>query len=192
MSTTTSHTPPESEGQSEGAAGPGGRPARLIQNEMTTEIPAHLLFRDDPDPVTVSLKPAVVSRRQGTGEQSRLRRQAPVRRRPLPEVDPELVERPALVLPGAAGVLAGVCGTTGCLAASWWAGLLPPGVVEALGLPASMGAGSARRSGPRTPEPGPSGCSGSAGCPGGGPVGRGCSACSAATRGRSGGPGCSG
>ncbi|WP_369389443.1 SPFH domain-containing protein [Streptomyces sp. CG1] len=141
MSTTTSHTPPESEGQSEGAAGPGGHPARLIQNEVTTEIPVHLLFRGDHDPVTVSLKPAVVSRRRGIGEQARLRRQAPVRRRPLPEVDPELVERPARVLPGAAGVLAGACGITGCLATSWWAGLLPPGAVEALRLPASVGAG---------------------------------------------------
>ncbi|OLZ69858.1 hypothetical protein AV521_16075 [Streptomyces sp. IMTB 2501] len=141
MSTTTSHTPPESEKQPEDAEGPGGRPARLIQNEATTEIPVHLLFRDGPDPVTVSLKPAVVARRQGAGEQPRLRRQVPVRSRPLPEVDPELVERPARVLPGAAGVLAGACGATGCLAASWWAGLLPPGVLEALRLPASVGAG---------------------------------------------------
>ncbi|MER6030356.1 SPFH domain-containing protein [Streptomyces sp. NPDC001851] len=144
MSTTTSHTPPGSEGQPEGPAVPGGRPARLIQNEVTTEIPVHLLFRDDPDPVNpvkVPLKPAVVARRQGTGEQPRLGRPAPVRRRPLPEVDPELVERPARALPGLAGVLAGACGLTGCLATSWWAGLLPPAAVGALGLPASAGAG---------------------------------------------------
>ncbi|MEV5877925.1 SPFH domain-containing protein [Streptomyces sp. NPDC052101] len=145
MSTTTSHTPPESEGQPEEAAGPGGRSARLIQNEATTEIPVHLLFRDSgTDPVTVPLKPAVVARRQGIGEQPRLRRQPPVRRRPLPEVDPELVERPARVLPGAAGALAGACGIAGCLATSWWAGLLPSGAVQALGLPASAGFGPAQ------------------------------------------------
>ncbi|MYW45950.1 SPFH domain-containing protein, partial [Streptomyces sp. SID161] len=115
MSTTTSHTPPESEGQSDGAgagAGTGTRQARLIQNEATTEIPVHLLFRDDPDPVQVPLRPAVVARRQGTGEQPRQRQPVAVRRRPLPEVDPELVERPARVLPGAAGLLAGACGLT--------------------------------------------------------------------------------
>ncbi|MEU2713388.1 SPFH domain-containing protein [Streptomyces sp. NPDC007205] len=144
MSTTTSHTPPESDGQPEGAPVPGGRPARLIQNEVTTEIPVHLLFRDDPDPVNpvkVPLKPAVVGRRQGTGEQPRLGRPAAVRRRPLPEVDPELVERPGRALPGVAGVLAGACGLTGCLATSWWAGLLPSAAVEALRLPACVGAG---------------------------------------------------
>ncbi|MER7216030.1 SPFH domain-containing protein, partial [Streptomyces eurythermus] len=72
MSTTTSHTPPESEGQSDGAApGAGVRPPRLIQNEATTEIPVHLLFRDGPDPVRVPLAPALVGRRQGTGERPR-------------------------------------------------------------------------------------------------------------------------
>ncbi|MEU6666289.1 SPFH domain-containing protein [Streptomyces sp. NPDC046727] len=142
MSTTTSHTPPESEGQSDGGgAGHSTRPARLIQNEATTEIPVHLLFRDDPDPVKVPLRPAVVGRRQGTGEQPRLRRPAPVRRRPLPEVDPELAERPARVLPGVAGLLAGACGLTGCLATTWWAGLLPPLAAQALRLPSYAGAG---------------------------------------------------
>ncbi|MEV6810301.1 MULTISPECIES: SPFH domain-containing protein [unclassified Streptomyces] len=139
MSTTTSHTPSGAEGQSDGSgAGPGVRPARLIQNEATTEIPVHLLFRDDPDPVAMPLRPAVVARRQGTGEQPRLRRPAAVRRRPLPRADPELAERPARVLPGAAGLLAGACGLTGCAATTWWAGLLPAG---ALGLPAYAGAG---------------------------------------------------
>ncbi|MFF8864577.1 SPFH domain-containing protein [Streptomyces sp. NPDC015139] len=141
MSTTTSHTPPESEGQPEKAAGAGTRPVRLIHNEATTEIPVHLLFRDDPDPVKVPLKPAVVGRRQGTGEQPRLRRPAAVLRRPVVEADPELVERPARVLPGTAGVLAGTCGLTGCLATSWWAGLLPSSVAEALRLPVQAGAG---------------------------------------------------
>jgi hypothetical protein len=144
MSTTTSHTPPESEGQPEGALEPDGRPERLIHDGATAEIPVNLLFRDDPDPqnpVTVPIKPALVIRRQGTGEQPRPALPAPVRPRPLPEVDPELQERPAAVLPGAAGVLAGAFGITGCLATSWWAGLLPPAVVEALRLPASLGAG---------------------------------------------------
>ncbi|GAB2742480.1 SPFH domain-containing protein [Streptomyces bullii] len=136
MSTTTSQTP-----ESEGTADGSGRSARLIQNEATTEIPVHLLFRDEPDPSPVPLKPAVVGRRQGTGEQPRLRRPAPARPRPGPRVDPDLVERPARVLPGGAGVLAGACGAAGCVAASWWAGVLPPLAVEALGLPASAGTG---------------------------------------------------
>ncbi|MEU9627165.1 SPFH domain-containing protein [Streptomyces luteogriseus] len=133
MSTTTSHT-----SEPDGPA----RPARLIQNEATTEIPVHLLFRDDPDPAPVPLKPAVVGRRQGTGEQPRLRRPAAAApKRPVPQVDPDLVERPARVLPGAVGVLAGACGAAGCVATSWWAGVLPPLVGEALRLPAYAGAG---------------------------------------------------
>ncbi|MFC5217385.1 SPFH domain-containing protein [Streptomyces coerulescens] len=139
MTTTTSHTP-EPEGLAGSTEAPP-RPARLIQNEATTEIPVHLLFRDEAGPVSVPLRPTVVARRQGTGEQPRLRR--PVQPKPRPElqVDPELVERPARVLPGAAGVLAGACGAIGCLAVSWWAGLLPPPAVQALGLPVPAGAG---------------------------------------------------
>ncbi|MFF8993130.1 SPFH domain-containing protein [Streptomyces sp. NPDC014983] len=152
MSTTTSHTPSESEGRPQAATATGTRPARLIQNESTTEIPVHLLFRDDPgdpdgrdgpggrDPVRMPPKPAVVGRRQGTGELPRANRPAPGRR-PLPWIDPELTERPARVLPGAAGVLAGACGVTGCLAASWWAGVLPPLAAQALRLPEPAGAG---------------------------------------------------
>ncbi|MCT9079409.1 SPFH domain-containing protein [Streptomyces fulvoviolaceus] len=138
MSTTTSHTP-EPEGPAETTA---PRPARLIQNEATTEIPVHLLFRDDPDdPVSVPLRPAVVGRRQGTGEQPRFRRQMPMKPRPAPEVDPDLRERPARVLPGSAGVLAGACGLAGCAVTSWWAGTLPPLALEALSLPSYAGAG---------------------------------------------------
>ncbi|MFI6852698.1 SPFH domain-containing protein [Streptomyces sp. NPDC050416] len=140
MSTTTSHTS-EPDGPAGGLADGPVRPARLIQNEATTEIPVHLLFRDDPDPAPVPLKPAVVARRQGTGEQPRLGRPAAAAPRPAPQVDPDLAERPARVLPGAAGVLAGVCGAAGCAATSWWAGLLPPLVLEALRLPAHTGAG---------------------------------------------------
>lgn len=140
MSTTTTSQTPENEepvGPPEGQT----RPARLIQNEATTEIPVHLLFRDDPDPVSVPLKPAVVARRQGTGEQPRFRRPVPAKPRPAPEVDPGLVERPARVLPGTAGVLAGTCGLAGCLATSWWAGVLPPLATEVLRLPFYAGAG---------------------------------------------------
>ncbi|MFC7840266.1 SPFH domain-containing protein [Streptomyces sp. NPDC057382] len=135
MSTTTSHTS-EPDRPAEGPV----RSARLIQNESTTEIPVHLLFRDDPDPAPVALKPAVVGRRHGTGEQPRLRRPA-APHRPVPRVDPGLAERPARVLPGAAGVLAGLCGAAGCAAVSWWAGVLPPLAVEALRLPLTSGAG---------------------------------------------------
>ncbi|MEV8595414.1 SPFH domain-containing protein [Streptomyces sp. NPDC052012] len=139
MTTTTDHTPesgPEPEPPPAHAPAPP-RAARLIHTESTTEIPVHLLFRDDPDPAPVHLRPAVVGRRQGTGEQPRLRRPAPERPRPAVRVDPELAERPARVLPGAAGVAAGLCGAAGCVAASWWAGVLPPLAAGALGLPVS-------------------------------------------------------
>lgn len=136
MSTTTSH-PPEPEGPPERSF----RPVRLIHNEATTEIPVHLLFRDESGPAPVSLRPAVVSRRQGTGEQPRLKRTAPARARPVPDVDPDLVERPARALPGLAGVLAGLTGAAGCVAASWWAGVLPSGLLDALRLPAVTGTG---------------------------------------------------
>ncbi|MFE5819253.1 SPFH domain-containing protein [Streptomyces sp. NPDC056479] len=132
MTTTTSHTP-EPEGPI--------RPGRLIQNEATTEIPVHLLFRDEAGPVSVPLRPTVVARRQGTGEQPRLRRPVQPKPRPEPQVDPELEERPARVLPGAAGVFAGVCAAAGCLATSWWAGVLPSLAAQALGLPVSAGTG---------------------------------------------------
>ncbi len=132
VNTTTSQTP-EPEGPS--------RPARLIHNEGTTEIPLHLLFRDEPQPPSVPLGPAVVGSRAGTGEQPRLRRPGPAKPRPVAEVDPELVERPARVLPGVVGVVAGVCGAAGCVATSWWAGVLPRLAMEALRLPEHAGTG---------------------------------------------------
>ncbi|MEU7417856.1 SPFH domain-containing protein [Streptomyces antibioticus] len=153
--TTTSHTP-----EPEGTANPPAeeptptapplgaaefaapRPTpRLIQNEATTEIPVHLLFRDEAEPRTAAMGPAVVGSRAGTGEQPRLRRPGPMRPRPAAEVDPALVERRARVLPGAVGVLAGACGAAGCLATSWWAGVLPPLVSDALRLPVLAGTG---------------------------------------------------
>ncbi|MET8948026.1 SPFH domain-containing protein, partial [Streptomyces sp. NPDC004542] len=48
---------------------------------------------------------------------------------------------PARVLPGAAGVLAGACGIAGCLATSWWAGVLPSFASHSLHLSASADAG---------------------------------------------------
>ncbi|MET8246205.1 SPFH domain-containing protein [Streptomyces sp. NPDC005202] len=142
MSTTTSPTPdPEGRERTGPADGQAPRPTRLIQNEATTEIPVHLLFRDDPDPAPVPLRPAVVGSRRGTGEQPRFRRPVPAPARPVPEVDPGLAERPGRVLPGTVGVLAGACGTAGCVLTSWWAGVLPPLAVEALWLPAYAGAG---------------------------------------------------
>ncbi|CAL9553464.1 SPFH domain-containing protein [Streptomyces sp. enrichment culture] len=153
MTTTTSPVP-EPGPPADGAAAP--RPVRLIHTGSTTEIPVHLLFRDDPDPAPVRLRPAVVSRRPDPeerpgqpgrradgrpGEQPRPRRPAAARPRPsVPRVDPELVERPARVLPGVAGVLAGVCGAAGCVATSWWAGALPPFAAEAFGGTARGGA----------------------------------------------------
>ncbi|MEU6478975.1 SPFH domain-containing protein [Streptomyces sp. NPDC047017] len=130
---------------------------RLIQNEATTEIPFHLLFRDDPGPAAghgagsgggghlspapVALGPAVVGSRRGTGEQPRFRRRVPSPARPAPGVDAALVERPARALPGAAGVLAGACGAAGCVLTSWWAGALPPLAAQALRLPQAAGTG---------------------------------------------------
>ncbi|MET9732978.1 SPFH domain-containing protein [Streptomyces sp. NPDC006458] len=141
MSTTTSPTPESGPPESRPPEGGAPRPGRLIQNEATTEIPVHLLFRDEPDPAPVPLGPAVVARRQGTGEQPRVRRPVAAQARPVPQVDPELAERPARVLPGAVGILAGACGAAGCAVTSWWSGALPPAAVEALGLPSSAAAG---------------------------------------------------
>ncbi|MHC5909094.1 hypothetical protein ACVNF4_35295, partial [Streptomyces sp. S6] len=161
------------------------RPTRLIQNEATTEIPVHLLFRDDPEPgPVVPVDPEVFGRPQGgavgaaggigvpgrtpTGTPRstqggdlglplgppghprttqgppptpRLRRPGRRTPRPAAQVDPDLVERPARVLPGTVGVLAGICGAAGCVATSWWAGVLPHVAAEALHLPLYAGTG---------------------------------------------------
>ncbi|AZM64741.1 MULTISPECIES: SPFH domain-containing protein [unclassified Streptomyces] len=150
MTTTTSHIPehaPDSEEPADGRAAVRGprceepsdgaaaaRPVRLIHSESTTEIPVHLLFRDATGPGPVRLRPAVVARRPGAVREKGERTGSAV-----PRVDPELAERPARVLPGAAGVLAGLCGVAGCVATAWWAGMLPPLAAEALGLTARAG-----------------------------------------------------
>jgi hypothetical protein len=133
MSTTTST--PQSEEEPEGA---DARPARLIHSESTAEIPVHLLFREAPDAEPVSLSTTVVQRRLGTGEQPRVHVPTPPRPQ-VPAVDPELSERPARVLPWALGLVAGIAGLVGCVAASWWSGVLPAAVVRALELPRSGG-----------------------------------------------------
>ncbi|MEU4794412.1 SPFH domain-containing protein [Streptomyces sp. NPDC023327] len=147
MSATAASQPqsPRPGGAPEQAA---ARPPRVIQSEATTEIPVHLLFRDDPDdPVAVPLPPAVVRRRRGTGEQPRTpRRPAPTpapaseagpaesAARPVPDLDPSLAERRARVLPGLAGVLGGCAGVAGCTLSLWWAGMLPEPALRAAGL----------------------------------------------------------
>ncbi|WP_030216969.1 SPFH domain-containing protein [Streptomyces sp. NRRL WC-3626] len=114
------------------------RPVRLIHTGATTEIPVHLLFRDAPEPAPVRLSPAVVTRRPDESGRNTAERPRPPA---VPRIDPELVERPARVLPGLAGVLAGMCGAAGCVATSWWAGVLPSPLPGTFG---SAGLGSAR------------------------------------------------
>ncbi|MEU8587969.1 SPFH domain-containing protein [Streptomyces sp. NPDC048664] len=136
MSTTTSQNP-EPEGRPDEA---DVRHARLIHSESTSEIPVHMLFREDPDAGPLPLAPAVVGRRLGTGEQPRVRPPAPPRRR-APELDPTLVERRALVLPGSLGVLVGLGGVAGCAVTTWWMGLVSPAAVRLLELPVSPATG---------------------------------------------------
>ncbi|MFJ2773401.1 SPFH domain-containing protein [Streptomyces sp. NPDC087300] len=145
----TAASQPQSPGPA-GAPEPGtARPPRVIQSEATTEIPVHLLFRDEPDDTggatAVPLSPAVVRRRQGTGEQPRAAARRPVvaepPRRAVPDVDPALAERRARVLPGIAGVLGGCAGAAGCVLSLWWAGALPAPAVQVTGLPGYAGAG---------------------------------------------------
>ncbi|MEV3887242.1 SPFH domain-containing protein [Streptomyces griseoincarnatus] len=142
MTTTTSHVPeyvPESEGPDGAAA--AARPARLIHTESTTEIPVHLLFREEPAAPPAEVKrPAVVAHRPPPEKEDRDTRDIGVRARAsAPGVDPDIVERPARVLPGIAGVLAGVCGAAGCAVTAWWAGVLPPFAEEAFGRSAGAG-----------------------------------------------------
>ncbi len=124
-----------------GAVGP--ERVRLIQNESTTEIPVHLLFRDDPAPAAGPAAASVVGRaRQGTGEQPRVARRPALRapaRVALP-VDESLVERPASVLSGAVAVAAGAVGLGGLGAGLWWAGLVPEFALRLARLPLIEGA----------------------------------------------------
>lgn len=129
-------TPSETDG-----GGPFDGPRRhpVISQEVTTEIPVHLLFRDDGSQ-PIALPTAIVARRQGTGEQPRIgRRPAPLRPaaappRPAPPVDPDLVERAAAVLPGWTGLVAGACALGGIGALLWGAGAVPGPVARLFGL----------------------------------------------------------
>ncbi|MFF2654058.1 SPFH domain-containing protein [Streptomyces sp. NPDC058045] len=130
MTTTTPQSPgPEPVPDAGPPTGP--RQTRLIHGETTTEIPVHLLFRDDPVGYP-STGPAVVGRRRGTGELPRTPAY-PAARFGI-EVDPGIEERAARVVPGAVGAVAGLAGVAGCGAALWWAGLLPLPALWLLGL----------------------------------------------------------
>ncbi|MEU9581373.1 SPFH domain-containing protein [Streptomyces chilikensis] len=128
---------------------PTARPqGRLIQNEATTEIPVHLLFRDDP---AAGARPAAVARvgtAGATGAIGPQRPPRPSRRRPAPlpavaaDVDPGPEERAGRALPGALGVLAGAVGVAGGALTTWWAGAVPPAALEFAGLPAPGGRGT--------------------------------------------------
>lgn len=117
MSTTTSRTE-------------GPRHGRVIHGESTLEIPVHLLFRDETGGAGAG-GVAEVSRAAGAAFGV-----AGVRAPVVPPPPPPVGEgegggggggeRSARLLPGALGVLAGVCGAAGCVLTSWWAGVLPP------------------------------------------------------------------
>ncbi|GGV33535.1 SPFH domain-containing protein [Streptomyces spectabilis] len=165
MSTTTERSPESDEGRGRGgAAGGAGRPPRLIHSEATTEIPVHLLFRDDPrDPVGMALPSALPSAvvrgpaarprvEQGTRGDAGRPGMAPPSPVPVPVLGADadsgsgldLVERRARVLPGAVGVLAGGVGAAGCVLALWWAGALPRSLPGAAARPGASGIGPAQ------------------------------------------------
>ncbi|MEV3861341.1 SPFH domain-containing protein [Streptomyces sp. NPDC050095] len=123
-------------------SGPGARGARLIHNEATTEIPVHLLFRDDPDPVPVPVRPAVVGTGTGGGRPVPPKPHLRTPPRPQPDVDPDAEkERPGRVLPGAVGVFGGAVGAAGGAVSLGWAGALPQIMTEVAGLPGYEGVG---------------------------------------------------
>jgi regulator of protease activity HflC (stomatin/prohibitin superfamily) len=105
------------------------RRTSVILNESTTEIPVHLLFRDD-----MELRAADAA----DGEtKAAVRRAIPFvrnRARAAPPVDLRLAERPGPVLPGWAAVLAGLAALAGIVAALWRAGVIGGRVTAVLGL----------------------------------------------------------
>ncbi|MEU1282012.1 SPFH domain-containing protein [Streptomyces sp. NPDC005805] len=139
------------------------RRSPVIASETTTEIPVHLLFRDDSGPLALpsGLRPAVISRRKGTGEQPKVgasgrpagdggtgtghgagpgresggRAPLPAAADPAaPAVDPRLTERPGPVLPGWTGLVAGGCALAGTGALLWGTGAVPDAVGRILGV----------------------------------------------------------
>ncbi|ATW48664.1 SPFH domain-containing protein [Streptomyces peucetius] len=129
----------------------------VIASETTTEIPVHLLFRDDAGPR--ALRPSVVSRREGTGEQPKVGQHEPpatenahpdkpsakdpdrsgrqtsaVGSCAVPPPDPGLTERPGPVLPGWTALVAGGCSLAGIGAVVWGTGAVPDKVAGVFGL----------------------------------------------------------
>ncbi|GAA1355206.1 SPFH domain-containing protein [Streptomyces beijiangensis] len=104
------------------------RRTSVILNESTTEIPVHLLFRDEPEPGAAGMagvKPKAA------------RRPAPVVRnpaRPAPPSDPRLAERPGPALSGWVAVGTGLAALAGITAALWRAGVIGDPVTARLGL----------------------------------------------------------
>ncbi|AZK94200.1 SPFH domain-containing protein [Streptomyces tsukubensis] len=101
-----------------GHPGPGGLPGGAVR--------------------TTPLRPAVVSRRRGTGEQPRVAPAAartPVPRPVPPAADPLLTERPGPALPGWTGVIAAACALAGTGLVLWSTGVLPAVAPRLLGLP---------------------------------------------------------
>ncbi|WP_309057261.1 SPFH domain-containing protein [Streptomyces sp.] len=140
------------------------RPVRrknVIGTETTGSIPVHLLFRDASGPATASVPvgddggPDTVAMAPPTGTAGfRVRRPDPAtppgdRRgkgageervrtpaaRPAPTADPDLVERPASVLPGWLGIAGGALALAACAAVVWWTGVVPGELERMLRLP---------------------------------------------------------
>ncbi|RII19688.1 SPFH domain / Band 7 family protein [Streptomyces sp. YIM 130001] len=160
----------EGEGIPEGRrSGSGARSARLIQNEATTEIPVHLLFRDDPGAVPVRVgsatpggadatprsDPGATGRSSGIpwngAHRAGARTAAPPSlrvppafaqpARQAPPVDASITELEGPSLSGAAAAAVGAAGLACCAAGFWWAGVLPPLAVQLARLPVLEGAG---------------------------------------------------
>ncbi|MCQ6553048.1 SPFH domain-containing protein [Streptomyces sp. C10-9-1] len=136
---------------------PAAEPVRrspVIASETTTEIPIHLLFRDDdvPPALAPARRASVINRRMGTGEQPRVSaagrpvagpgaRSGPAARPKaapdpgtVPVVDPRLTERPGPVLPGWIGLVAGAFSLAGIGALVWGTGAVPGMVGRMLGV----------------------------------------------------------
>ncbi len=160
--TFTPTSPSQSYPSSPSAEEPGGESGRwapLVRNETTTEIPVHLLFRDDTGPTALTLPSgaAVVNRRrQGTGEQPRVTPGAVLRsplqaasactsasapgrarsvRRPAAPADPGLAERPGAAPSGWYAVAVGTVALAAGAAVVWWTGAVPATATLLLGLP---------------------------------------------------------
>lgn len=123
----------------------GGRPAMrrasVIMNESTTEIPVHLLFRDDA-PGSVATAVRTVGRPAGRPGVPTGPKRQPARTdarvqgsvRPAPSVDPRLAERPGASLPGALALLGGAVALVGFAVVLWRAGAVPAPLAALLRL----------------------------------------------------------